>query len=68
MYMDGVQKGHRVVVIDDLLATGGTANATCTLLEKQGAKVVECAFVVELAFLEGRKKLSGRDIFSLVQY
>ena len=68
MHIDAVHKGHRVVVIDDLLATGGTANATCTLLEKQGAKVVECAFVVELSFLEGRKKLPGRDIFSLVQY
>lgn len=68
MHIDAVHKGQRVVVIDDLLATGGTANATCKLLEKQGAHVVECAFVVELAFLDGRKKLPGRDIFSLVQY
>ncbi|MDP2600419.1 MAG: adenine phosphoribosyltransferase [Deltaproteobacteria bacterium] len=68
MHVDAVHKGQRVVVIDDLLATGGTANATCRLLEKQGAHVLECAFVVELGFLEGRKKLPGRDIFSLVRY
>lgn len=68
MHIDAVHKDQRVVVIDDLLATGGTANATCRLLEKQGAHVVECAFVVELAFLDGRKKLPGRDVFSLVQY
>ena len=68
MHVDAIQKGSRVVVIDDLLATGGTAGATCELIEKQGGKVVECAFVVELNFLNGRSKLNGRDVFSLVQY
>ena len=68
MHIDGVKKGSRVVVIDDLLATGGTAGATCELVEKCGGKIIECAFVVELAFLNGRGKLPGREIFSLVQY
>ncbi|MBI4125064.1 MAG: adenine phosphoribosyltransferase [Deltaproteobacteria bacterium] len=68
IHTDGVKKGNRVVVIDDLLATGGTAEATCALVEKVGGKVVECAFVVELAFLKGRDKLKNREIFSLVQY
>lgn len=68
IHTDGVRKGNRVIVIDDLLATGGTANATCALVEKVGGIVVECAFVVELSFLNGRDKLPGREIFSLVQY
>lgn len=68
MHVDAVAKGNRVVVIDDLLATGGTAQAACKLIEKVGGKIVECAFVVELAFLKGREKLNGREIFSLVQY
>lgn len=68
MHVDAVSKNGRVVVIDDLLATGGTASAACELVEKLGGKVVECAFVVELAFLKGRDKLKGREIFSLVEY
>lgn len=68
MHLDAVQRGDRVVVMDDLLATGGTADATCGLIEKQGAKIIECAFVVELGFLKGRTKLKGREIFSLVKY
>lgn len=68
MHVDAVHKGERVVVMDDLLATGGTAEATCKLVEKQGGEVLECAFVVELTFLEGREKLDDRRVFSLVQY
>lgn len=68
MHIDAVSKNGRVVVIDDLLATGGTASAACELVEKVGGKVIECAFVVELAFLNGRDKLKGREIFSLVEY
>lgn len=67
MHVDAVSHGQRVVVIDDLLATGGTAAATCELVEKQGGRVVECAFVVELAFLKGRDKLK-RDVHALVKY
>lgn len=68
IHTDGIAKGNRVVIVDDLLATGGTAQATCQLVEKLGGTVVETAFVVELAFLNGRNKLKGREIFSLVQY
>ncbi len=68
MHTDAIGKGHRVVVIDDLLATGGTADAACKLVEKQGGSVVECAFVVELAFLNGRAKIGNRNIHSLVMY
>lgn len=67
MHVDSIKKGDRVVVIDDLLATGGTAAATCNLVEKQGGHVVECAFVVELAFLKGRERLKS-DVLSLISY
>jgi adenine phosphoribosyltransferase len=62
-------KGKRVVLLDDLLATGGTANAAVQLIEKVGGKVVGVGFVIELCFLDGRKKLSkDLDVFSLIQY
>ncbi len=67
MHEDAIKKGQRVVIIDDLLATGGTAQAACQLIEKQGGHVVECAFVVELAFLNGRKKIKA-PIYTLVKY
>ena len=67
MHIDSVKSGDNVVVIDDLLATGGTAAASCELLEGQGAHVKECAFVVELGFLDGRKKLPSA-VCSLVNY
>jgi adenine phosphoribosyltransferase len=66
-HVDAVEKGQRVLVIDDLLATGGTAGATIELVTKLGGTVQECAFVIELAFLEGRKKLST-PVFSLIEY
>lgn len=68
IHQDALHKGSRVLVVDDLLATGGTAKASCDLIEKVGGTVVECAFVIELAFLKGRDKLKGHEIFSLVQY
>ena len=67
MHIDAVQKENRVVVIDDLLATGGTARATCDLIEGEGGKIVESAFVVELDFLKGREILNC-EVFSLVHY
>ena len=67
MHVDAIDKGHKVIVIDDLLATGGTAAATCALVENQGGHVVECAFVVELAFLNGRNKLKS-DVHALATY
>ncbi len=68
MHTDAVKKGQRVVVVDDLLATGGTAGAACKLLSDQGAEVVECAFIVELGFLGGREKLGCTPVFSLARY
>ena len=67
MHEDAVSKGDQVLVVDDLLATGGTAKAACDLVEKMGGDVVECAFVVELEFLKGRDKLKDQKVFSLVK-
>lgn len=68
MHTDGVSRGERVLVLDDLLATGGTAAAACQLIEKLGAQVVGVGFVIELGFLAGRKKLADRNIVSLVSF
>ncbi len=68
IHQDAIGPGTRVLVHDDLLATGGTARAKCDLVEKLGGEVVGVAFIVELEFLEGRKKLEGYDILSLVKF
>ena len=68
MHRDAVQPGESVLLIDDLLATGGTARAAAALVEEVGGRIAEVAFVIELAFLNGLKKLRGRDFFSIVQY
>lgn len=68
IHIDALKPGDRVVVIDDLLATGGTMAATVTLVHKLGAEIVEVAFVVELTTLKGRQKLGDVPIFSLVQF
>jgi adenine phosphoribosyltransferase len=68
IHRDAVAPGERVLVIDDVLATGGTAAATARLVEKLGAEVVGLGFVIELGFLHGRDKLSGHDIVSLITY
>ena len=68
VHADALSGGARVLVHDDLLATGGTATAMCELVEGAGAEVVGCAFVIELAFLGGRDKLAPRDVRSLVSY
>lgn len=68
IHKDAVGPGSRVVIIDDLLATGGTALAAARLIERLGGKVIKIAFLIELLFLEGRKKLPSYDIFSLIQY
>ena len=67
-HVDAFNPNDRVLVIDDLLATGGTAMASCELIEKLGAKVEACAFVVELDFLEGRKRLGNYEVYSLLHY
>lgn len=68
IHVDGVQAGQRVLVVDDLLATGGTVAACCQLVEKLGASVCGCAFVIELAFLGGARKIAPHPAFSLIQY
>jgi adenine phosphoribosyltransferase len=68
VHRDALSGGARVLVHDDLLATGGTAEALCRLVEGAGAEVVGCAFVIELAFLGGRERLAGHDVHSLVTY
>ena len=68
VHMDGVEEGARVLLVDDLLATGGTMQAGCQLIEKAGGKVAGCAFLVELTFLNGRDKLRPHEVFSLIKY
>ncbi len=68
IHRDAIGNGHRVLIIDDLLATGGTACAVAKLVEQMGGIVAGLGFVVELTFLNGREKLQGHDIFSLIQY
>jgi adenine phosphoribosyltransferase len=68
MHIDGINPGARVLLLDDLLATGGTMQAACCLIEKAGGKVAGCAFVVELTFLKGREKLQPHEVFSLIRY
>lgn len=69
MHADAIQKGDRVLIVDDLLATGGTAAAACNLVAKAGAEIVGCAFVIELNFLNGRNKLpKDCKILSMIEY
>jgi adenine phosphoribosyltransferase len=68
MHTDALKQNQRVIVVDDLIATGGTVQATCDLIEKTGAKVVECAFIIELDFLAGREKLKHWEVHSLIHY
>jgi len=68
MHKDAVVEGCRVLIVDDLLATGGTASATARMVQEAGGIVVGLGFVVELTFLNGRQKLGGLDVFSLLQY
>jgi adenine phosphoribosyltransferase len=68
VHADAIRDGSRVLVHDDLLATGGTASALCGLVERAGGTVAGCAFVIELAFLDGRKQLEGYDVHSLISY
>jgi adenine phosphoribosyltransferase len=68
IHRDAVGNGHRVIIADDLLATGGTARAVVDLVEQLGGKVLGLVFVVELEFLSGREKLAGYDVRSLIKY
>jgi adenine phosphoribosyltransferase len=68
VHRDAIQPGQRVLIIDDVLATGGTATAVASLVERLGGQVLGLGFLVELDFLNGREKLAGREIFSLLHY
>jgi adenine phosphoribosyltransferase len=68
IHEDAIQKGQRVLIVDDLLATGGTAEATAKLAERLGGKIAGLGFVVELDFLKGREKLKGYNVMSLLHY
>ena len=66
MHKDAIDEGQKVLIVDDLLATGGTVNATVEMVEEIGGDIVEVAFLMELDFLNGREKLDGQDVFSLI--
>ncbi len=68
MHQDAVSRGERVLIVDDLIATGGTARATTRLVEQQGATVAGLGFIIELTFLPGRAALAGYEVASLIQY
>jgi adenine phosphoribosyltransferase len=68
IHADAIEKGQKVLILDDLLATGGTLGATVKLVERLGGIVEEIAIIVELTFLNGRKKLPGKNIYTLIQY
>lgn len=68
IHKDGIKKGERVVLVDDLLATGGTALASCKLIEKCGGIVEKILFLIELTDLNGREKLKGYNVFSIIKF
>jgi adenine phosphoribosyltransferase len=68
VHTDAVTRGANVLLVDDVLATGGTMAAACKLIERAGGTVVACAFLIELSFLNGRAPLAGRECFSLLTY
>ncbi len=68
IHEDAIEKGEKVLLHDDVLATGGTALATCKLIEKCGGEIVQCNFLVELGFLHGREKLKNYEVKSLLDY
>jgi adenine phosphoribosyltransferase len=68
IHVDAIEKNERVLIVDDVIATGGTAAAKVKMVEELGGSVVGLAFLIELTFLNGRDKLNGRDIFSVLSY
>ena len=68
MHTDAIRPGQRVLIVDDLLATGGTTSAAMKLVEKLGGHIAGIAFLVELTFLKGREQLGGHDVFALIKY
>lgn len=68
IHIDAIKKGERVLIHDDVLATGGTAQAVCKLVKKLGGEIVQCNFIMELEALKGRSKLNGYDVKSVLKY
>ena len=68
MHTDAIQKGDRVLIHDDVLATGGTVKAMCELVEKLGGEIVQCNFLMELSFLKGRNQIKDTPIFAAITY
>ncbi len=68
IHKDAIKPGDKVIIVDDLLATGGTVKATIQLIERLGGDVIECGFLCELPFLKGREKLKGYEVFSLIKF
>jgi adenine phosphoribosyltransferase len=68
IHIDAIQKGDRVLIHDDVLATGGTAKAVCELVERLGGVIVQCNFLMEISFLNGREKIAGNEIFAAITY
>lgn len=68
MHTDALRPGQRVLIVDDLLATGGTVSAAVELVDRLGGEIVSIAFLVELTFLQGRQQLAGYDVFALIKY
>ena len=68
MHEDGILKGERVLLVDDLLATGGTMAASIELVKQLGGKIAGVCFLIELSYLKGRERLKGFDVFSLIKY
>ncbi|WP_281225353.1 adenine phosphoribosyltransferase [Flavobacterium aquiphilum] len=68
IHTDAIQKGDRVLIHDDVLATGGTAKAVCELVERLGGVIVQCNFLMEITFLNGREKIPGNEIFAAMTY
>jgi adenine phosphoribosyltransferase len=68
IHTDAIKKGDRVLIHDDVLATGGTAKAVCELVEQLGGVIVQCNFLMELTFLNGREKIAGNEIFAAIKY
>lgn len=68
IHIDAIQKGDRILIHDDVLATGGTVKAVCELVEKLGGVIVQCNFLMEISFLKGREKIIENEVFSAITY
>src|SRR5204862_2544897 len=68
IHTDAIQKGDRILIHDDVLASGGTAKAVCELVEKLGGEIVQCNFLMELSYCHGRRKLGNRPVYSALVY